>query len=241
MFGHDLSQPTKKPQPVSIPPKPGFAGRYVSVISLIAVGLVGVSAAGGCSVKQKVRTVWAIEGGLKIHSVDARSITAMSDRSFIVVGGDTLQNLRAWAVRVESSGHVRWEFLDGGGSDSRDNRFFEAVELPGGVTMLCGVKTIDSKPTAFIDRVNAKGELLEEHPLKPVGEGYAGSIQCFRWGDGVALLTGLSRTQRATGWLIKVDIEGKVQWDKYGDVYSATDHIETPGNQLLVCDLAKRP
>jgi hypothetical protein len=189
-------------------------------------------AASGCSVKQKVRTAWAIEAGSKVHSVDARSITAMSDGSFVVVGGETLQNLRAWAARVESSGHVRWEFLDKAGSDPRDNRFFDAVELPGGITMLCGVKTIDSKPTAFIDRVNAQGELLEERSFKPVEEGYAGSTQCFRWGDGVALSIGIGRTLRATGWLIKVDIEGKVQWDKYGDLYRAVDGNVTPENQL---------
>jgi hypothetical protein len=189
-------------------------------------------AAGGCSVKQKVRTVWAIEAGSKVHSVDARSLTAMSDGSFVVVGGETLQNLRAWAARAESSGQVRWEFLDKAGSDPRDNRFFDAVELPGGLTMLCGVKTIDSKPTAFIDRVNDKGELLDEHSFKPVEEGYAGSIQCFRWGDGVALSIGIGRTLRATGWLIKVDIEGKVQWDRFGDLYRAVDGIVTSEDQL---------
>ena len=189
-------------------------------------------AASGCSVKQKVRTIWAVEAGSKIHSVDARSLTAMSDGSFVVVGEETLQNLRAWAARMEASGQVRWEFLDKAGSDPRDNRFFDAVELPGGATMLCGVKTIDSKPTAFIDRVNAQGELLEEHVLKLVEEGYAESIRCFRWGDGVALSMGIGRTLRATGWLIKVDIEGKVQWDKYGDLYSAVDGKVTPGDQL---------
>jgi hypothetical protein len=189
-------------------------------------------AAGGCSAKQKVRTVWAIDAGSKVHSVDARSLTAMSDGSFVAVGGETLQNVRAWAARVESSGQVRWEFLDKAGSDPRDNRFFDAVELPGGITMLCGVKTIDSKPTAFIDRVNAEGELLDERSLKLVEEGYAGSIRCFRWGDGVALSIGIGRTQRATGWLIKVDIDGKVQWDKYGDLYRAVDGIVTRGDQL---------
>jgi hypothetical protein len=191
-----------------------------------------LSAAGGCSVKQKVRTLWAIEAGSKVHSVDARTITAMSDGSFVVVGGETLQNLRAWAARVESSGQVRWEFLDKAGSDPRDNRFFDAVELPEGLTMLCGVKTIDSKPTAFIDRVNDKGELLDEHSFKPGEEGYAGSIRCFHWGDGVALSIGIGRTLRATGWLIKVDIEGKVQWDKFGDLYRAVDGIVTSEDQL---------
>lgn len=232
MFSHHLSQAIKKPQRAGIPPKPVFAGRYVSVIGFVAIGLIAFGVAGGCSLKQKVRTVWAIEAGSKIHSVDARSLTAMSDGSFVVVGGETLQNLRAWATRVESSGQVRWEFLDKPGNDPRDNRFFDAVELPGGVTMLCGVKTIDSKPTAFIDRVNKKGELLEERSFKPAEEGYAGSIQCFRWGDGVALSVGLGRILRATGWLIKVDIEGKVQWDKYGDLYSAVAGKVTPGDQL---------
>ena len=80
--------------------------------------------------------------------------------------------------------------------------------------------------------MNEKGELLEERSFRPAEEGYAGSIQCFRWGDGVALSIGLGRILRATGWLIKVDIEGEVQWDKYGDLYSATDHTETPVGQL---------
>lgn len=213
-----------------------FRDQPLTSMSIVVSGALWATlllfAASGCSVKQKVRTVWAIEAGSKVHSVDARSLTAMSDGSFIVVGGETLQNLRAWAARVESSGHVRWEFLDKAGSDPRDNRFFDAVELSEGATMLCGVKTIDSKPTAFIDRVNAQGELLEERSFKPVEEGYAGGIRCLRWGDGVALSVGLGRTLRATGWLIKVDIEGKVQWDKYGDLYSASDGIVTPGNQL---------
>src|ERR1700722_8029541 len=57
-------------------------------------------AASGCSVKQQVRTVWAIEAGSKIHSVDARSLTAMSDGSFVVVGGGLLQNLGAGERRA---------------------------------------------------------------------------------------------------------------------------------------------
>jgi hypothetical protein len=93
---------------------------------------------------------------------------------------------------------------------------------------------VSREPTAFIDRVNAQGELLEERSFSPVEEGYAGNIQCFRWGDGVALSIGLGRTLRATGWLIKVDTEGKVQWDKYGDLYSASDGIVTPKDQLLL-------
>ena len=227
----DVTSPILSGREISSPPPPKALAISAQMRFALCATLL-LCAAGGCSVKQKVRTIWAVEAGSKVHSVDSRSLTAMSDGSFVVVGGETLQNLRAWAARVESSGQVRWEFLDKAGSDSRDNRFFDAVELPGGVTMLCGVKTIDSKPTAFIDRVNARGELLEEHLLKPVEEGYAGSIRCFRWRDGVALSIGLGRILRPTGWLIKVDIEGKVQWDKYGDLYRGVDGEVTPGDQL---------
>ena len=231
MFTHSSAIASLSGREISSPPPPKVPVMSVQMRFALWATLL-LCAASGCSVKQKVRTIWAVEAGSKIHSVDARSLTAMSDGSFVVVGGETLQNLRAWAARVESSGQVRWEFLDKAGSDPRDNRFFDAVELPRGATMLCGVKTIDSKPTAFIDRVNEKGELLEEHLLKLVEEGYAGSIRCFRWGDGVALSMGIGRTLRATGWLIKVDIEGKVQWDKYGDLYRAVDGVVAPGNQL---------
>ena len=170
------------------------------------------------------------------HKVAPYSITQASNGDFIVAGADNNGNYRAWATRVTKKGEPIWEFLDGspdGWTDysQNDQRFYGAVDLPNGNTLLCGIKRVETKIVAFLVRLGPDGKLIDERVLRPAHEGFPGSMTCVALDDGVALLAGLAGTPIG-GWFTKLDGEGNFLWEKFGDQFGSTDAMPTQSGSL---------
>jgi hypothetical protein len=198
-----------------------------------------LSGSSGCAPNDVAQIDRQMEEISAHHKVSASAIIPTHDGGFIITGGNTLQNLAAWAIRMDSEGHIRWEFLDGNkeswtDTSSRNNRFDDAVELADDLTLLCGVKLVDRHSTLFLDRVDAHGRRVDERLLLPHEEGFAGDVRCLKWGPNVAVVVGLSRSPHATGWFMKLDAGGNLLWEKYGDAYNAFDSIESLQHELLL-------
>ena len=194
----------------------------------------------GCSRDQPVKTVWEIDDLSKGHYINIHSIVAVGDENFVLTGGNTPQDLTAWAARIDGGGRLLWEYLDGPKEawtdfiQSNNNSFFGAVQLDGGRLLLCGVKVVGKKPTAFLVRLDGQGKRIDERQLVSREEEFPGSVKCIRWGNGIALLTGLSKSPRATGSLTKLDVNGNVLWERRGDPYSSSDAMQSSGGRLLL-------
>jgi len=163
------------------------------------------------------------------HKVAPYLIIQTSNGDLIVAGATGLGNNRAWAIRVSKSGEPLWEYVDGpanGWTDFSDNhqRFYGAVDLVNGNTLLCGIKKIENKISAFLVRLAPDGKLIDERILQPGSEGFpTGRIRCLSTKDGVAMLSWLAVMPRGMGWLLKLDTAGNVLWEKFGDQFGNLD------------------
>jgi hypothetical protein len=168
------------------------------------------------------------------HKVAPYLIVQASNGDLIVAGAAGLGNNRAWATRVSKSGEPVWEYVDGpagGWTDYSDNhqRFYGIVDLANGNTLLCGIKKIDDKISAFLVRLAPDGRLIDERILQPGSEGFpTGGIQCLSTQDGVAMVSWLAVLPRGMGWLLKLDTAGNVLWEKFGDQFGNLDAM--PGD-----------
>jgi hypothetical protein len=174
------------------------------------------------------------------HKVAPYTITRASNGDFIVAGADNVGDYRAWAMRVTKSGEPIWEYLDGpadGWTDYSQNnqRFYSAVDLSDGNTLLCGIKRVEKKIAAFLVRLGPDGKLIDERILRPAHDGFAaGGITCVALDDGVAVLAGLASVPRGTGWLSMLDASGNVLWEKFGDQFGNLDAMPTQAGGLFI-------
>jgi hypothetical protein len=174
------------------------------------------------------------------HKVAPYLIVQASNGDLIVAGAAGLGNNRAWAMRVSKSGEPIWEYVDGpadGWTDYSDNnqRFYGAVDLVNGNTLLCGTKKIEKKISAFLVRLAPDGKLIDERILQPGSEGFpTGAIQCLNTKDGVAMLSWLAVLPRGIGWLLKLDSAGNVLWEKLGDQFGNLDAMPADNGGLFM-------
>jgi hypothetical protein len=174
------------------------------------------------------------------HKVAPYLIVQASNGDLIVAGAAGLGNNRAWAMRVSKSGEPIWEYVDGpanGWTDYSDNhqRFYGAVDLVNGNTLLCGIKKIENKISAFLVRLTPDGKVIDERILQPGSEGFpTGGIQCVNTKDGVAMLSWLAVLPRGMGWLLKLDTAGDVLWEKFGDQFGNLDAMPADNGGLFV-------
>jgi hypothetical protein len=173
------------------------------------------------------------------HPVMPYLITRMSNGDYVVAGSINFDDTKAWATGIDAAGEVRWEFLDDAASGWNDfgvksQRFYGVVELPEHGILLCGVKRIDNHQTAFLVRLRGDGTLIDERPLRPGNTGHPSALRCIRWGDGIAVIGGLSGEPKGTGWLTKLDAHGDFVWEKFGDYFGYGDVMEAYGGGLFV-------
>ena len=180
------------------------------------------------------------------HKVAPYLIVQASNGDLIVAGAAGLGNNRAWAMRVSKSGEPIWEYIDGpanGWTDYSDNnqRFYGAIDLVNGNTLLCGIKKAENKISAFLVRLAPDGKLIDERILQPASEGFpTGDIRCLSTKDGVAMLSWLAVLPRGMGWLLKLDNAGNVLWEKFGDQFNRLDAMPADNGGLFFDWSARR-
>jgi hypothetical protein len=174
------------------------------------------------------------------HNPEPALITRASNGDFIIAGSS--DNLRgyAWATRIDANGQLIWEYVDGHRGDSNDYgrvgaSFSGAIDLPNQETLLCGVRSIAKSRIALVTRIGRDGSRLDELALDPARpDGGVTFIRCTRWGDGFAIIGTVSGRPKGTGWLVKLDAQGKFLWQKFADYYSYGDVVEALNGELFL-------
>jgi hypothetical protein len=107
--------------------------------ALLAAGISLISVSCAPSEHMRVNR----EVGLSEHTVSALGIVHAPD-GYVVIGSANVSESQSWAMRVDSTGKTRWEFLDvpppvqkTGVPGPATNRFQGAVALPDDRTLLC--------------------------------------------------------------------------------------------------------
>jgi hypothetical protein len=176
------------------------------------------------------------------HKVAPYSITGAANGDLIVAGADNVGTYHAWATRVSKSGEPIWEYLDGpedAWTDYSKNsqQFYSAAELRNGNTLLCGIKrgAENRKLVAFLVRVAADGKLIDERILQPAHAGMPiGGIRCLSSKDGVAVMSWLAVLPHGIGWFMRLDADGNVLWEKFGEQYSNLDVMPADNGGLFM-------
>ena|SRR5580704_9124079 len=83
-----------------------------------------------------------------LTSTTVPHITRASNGDLLIFGSNADLGFRPWAIRLTSTGEVRWEFLQGaadGWNDRKEKgqRFDSAVELSDQTTLLCGLQVVN--------------------------------------------------------------------------------------------------
>ena len=177
------------------------------------------------------------------HKVAPYSITKASNGDLIIAGADSLGTYHAWATRVSKSGELIWEYLDGPAEAWTDysqnsQQFYSAAELRNGSTLLCGIKRAainNKKLVAFLVRIGADGKLIDQRILQPAHDGMPiGGIRCLPSQDGVAVLSWLAVLPRGIGWFMRLDADGNVLWEKFGDQFGLEAIPADNGSLFLI-------
>jgi nucleoside diphosphate kinase len=176
----------------------------------------------------------------------AYQILRADDGDYIVSGAVNISDTEAWATRLDSNGHSRWQFIDGPADAwkteaSNLNRFNGAIVLPDNSTLLCGTRHLaNHKSAALLVYISVEGKLIKEIQLVPKGFEQASLGSCFKWGDGFGLLGVASepspdtKNPKFAGWLCKLRFPGMIVWNKFDDNFQSSDVIETPEHDLLI-------
>jgi hypothetical protein len=178
------------------------------------------------------------------QQVDAFSISRDPRGDYFVSGSVHSLEGEAWTARMGPNGNLRWDFRyrpfgnepipnDVVKRKERASRFYDAVTLADDKTGVCGIRSIEHKPAAFLVILDASGKLVEDRVLISP-DGIAVGIRCFKWGKGVAIVSVISRIPRGTGRLIMLDDAGSFLWEKYSQAYVAGDMSTSGGNLLTI-------
>jgi hypothetical protein len=212
---------------------------WIAVLSTAMALLSTAWARSGLTIKKEV----ILSPG---HPVMPYLITRTSNGDYVVAGSSNFDDSHAWAVRLDASGKVVWEYLDGPPNAWNDysvksQRMFGTIELPEQGILLCGVKRIDNHQTAFLVRLRSDGTLIDERPLRPANNaGHPSALRCIRWGDGIAVIGGLSGEPKGTGWLTKLDANGDFVWESFADYIGYSDAMEATGGGLFLIGSPQR-
>jgi hypothetical protein len=166
------------------------------------------------------------------HQVMPYRITRASNGDLVVFGSIGQVDYRPWATRLTPGGEVRWEFLEGGpdgwnDQSAKGQRFHSAIELPDQTMLFCGIKVVNKERLVLLDHLGVDGSLIDERVIRPDREKSSiTGFDCIRWNDGIALIGGASGYPAGTGWLVKLDWQLNLQWQKFDDQYVGANVME---------------
>lgn len=171
------------------------------------------------------------------------TINTSSDNGYVIAG--SIASSLAWAARVDSQGKELWRYLipKDERPEGRDlptswhaSQYKSAVILKNGNTLLCGHKETgdDYRTMGLVTRIDRKGQFMDQQLLSPRSGDNLAKLnyidQCGAWGDDGYFLAGwvakdhqnLPNKSPKFGngsffWLIALDAEGNVKWEKLID------------------------
>ena len=235
---------------LELPLKCNFNARVLAAIGLVCLLCPPAALAENIHVVREVP--------VSQYPTSTYAVVRTPDGGYLLAGSTGVSDSHAWAARFDANGKRHWQLLDAPKEAWGDilpdiSRFNGAVVLPNDKILLCGTRDI----TNAVPRKNVVGRIVllnsnathiedgdrEFRDMEPSGEGSSGyfftEIQtCTRWGDGVALVATThgsnEREPTASGWLVKLDLTGKVVWEKFLPFLNAFDAMETADHHLLV-------
>jgi hypothetical protein len=96
--------------------------------------------------------------------------------------------------------------------------------------LFCGIKVVNKDRLVLLDHLGVDGSLIDERVIRPDREKSSiTGFDCIRWNDGIALIGGVSGYPAGTGWLVKLDWQLNLQWQKFDDQYVGANVIEAAG------------
>jgi hypothetical protein len=165
-------------------------------------------------------------GGLGID--DAYSVIETADGGYAMVGftnSSGAGNYDGWLVKVDSVGNMQWNKTYGGAT--ADDLYIVVQTDDGGYAMVgyttsFGAGAADGR----LVRVDSSGNVLWNQTYG--GTGVDDTVSMVKTSDGGYALAGYTRSFGAGGtdfWLVKVDSEGVLQWNKmYGGAGDDSAH-----------------
>ena len=189
-----------------------------------------------------VRSVFLERG----QSVELHALARTREGGYVIAG--RLAGF-PWATRVNAQGEVQWRYLASivlpkAGEPAGDSLFTGAVTLPDDSTLLCGYRSRGvTKITGLLTHLSPHGRVLSAQTLYPNNDHrYVLNYlqRCVRWGKGVAVVGSTTRfrkrgttyTQTNYLWLIKLDDEGRIEWEKL--IPNVGGNVEVLKNRNLV-------
>lgn len=179
------------------------------------------------------------DGGYDYSDYDyAYSVQQTTDGGYIVAGridgGNTPWNDDAWVFKLDSDGDLDWDKTLGG--DNYDVAYSIQQITDGGYIVAGYTSDLKSEAPydyydndAWVFKLDSNGDLKWD---KTLGEGFsdeAYSIQ--QTTDGGYIVAGTTNSSDGEGldaWILKLDLNGNVEWDKAlgGDDYDAAYSIQ---------------
>jgi hypothetical protein len=175
---------------------------------------------------------------------DPQLIIRTPDDGFVVAGA---ANGLAWAARVDADGVVKWEYRDtvdvGPAIREPGSTFQGAIVLADNSVLLCGNKGIEKAQVGLVVRIDTAGKRVDRQYLRPNNDAkyfFTNLKKCLPWDNGFAILGDSDAGVQGggyTGWLVKLDKDGKQMWEKTGRDYAARDVLETSNHDLVLAML----
>jgi hypothetical protein len=184
---------------------------------------------------------WESQAIVSHDEVYTRVIVPDHRGGYIIAGASAeirpnFDNYEGWAIRVDGVGDTKWWFKATKISTppAAGLGFSGAMVLADDSVLFCGTGLRDTATKGLLAHVTADGKFIDERLSRPeedtplsVNTGFA---TCIPWGDGFAVLGFVERD----GWLVKLDRNGKFEWQLRGSAYSGEEAMEMANHDLVI-------
>ena len=191
--------------------------RFVTSLAATADG--GFAGAGGSSVA-RLDSEWGVEWSMHYLGTLSGSLYGIrqtSDGGFIVVGetpgGALLLPQDVWVMRLDPDGGILWQYRYGGSDGERGMDIDEADD--GGFVAVGILEARSDDHDALVLKLDPAGGL--EWAVRYGGEGFDDALEVHVAADGGIVVAGQKMESSATPlrfWVLRLDTEGEVEWQK---------------------------
>jgi hypothetical protein len=214
---------------------------------MLAVAISSFS--GGCMAKHDAQFRIVKQVDLSPgHQVMPYNVTRFSNGDIVVFGAHSQLNYHPWAARLNASGQILWEYINGGQAawtdeTTRRQNFVGALELPDGKTLLCGVKFQGDEAKILLEVLDIQGRSIAERlwaPVLPVKQ-TPPNITCVSRNGRATLLGALGGSTYVTGYFAELDNDLNVTSEKFDNRFAATDVQVNADKSLLLINFLSHP